>query len=94
MRFRRSSGIYPYVFIPPRPAGSNLLSDFTSLAQIMVSRLVLSLRKSADHTIDVTEFIAGELSFSPNSRLPVHVRSQLEFVHCPTSRSSDSSDNR
>lgn len=46
----------------------------------MVSRLVLSLRKSADRTIDVTDFITEELAFSANPNLPpqFHARNKGE----------------
>ncbi|KAF9790362.1 hypothetical protein BJ322DRAFT_1104022 [Thelephora terrestris] len=63
------------------------------LAQIMVSRLVLSLRKSADRTIDVTDFISAQLSFGPNPELPIHM-SRTESSFSPKSETSVSTDAR
>jgi len=62
------------------------------LTQTMVSRLVLSLRESADRTFDVSEFISENLSFSPNPELPVH--SQCQSSYLPTRGRSVSSDPR
>ena len=60
----------------------------------MVSRLVLSLRKSADRTIDVTKFISDELSFGSNPGLPLHGQSQAESYFIPESETSVPSDAR
>ena len=80
-----------------RPCGLQCLflsTSYARLAQIMVSRLVLSLRKSADRTINVTEFISEELSFGSNPGLPLHTQSQIESSFSPKRRSSVSYDAR
>lgn len=51
----------------------------TSLAQVMISRLVLSLRKAGDPKVNVSELISGELSFSSGYELPTYTLSQVEL---------------
>lgn len=60
----------------------------------MISRLVLSLRESADRPFDVDDFISEELSFSSNPSLPVHTRSGLEFSRFLANGTSISSEAR
>lgn len=62
------------------------------LAQILVSRLVLSIRKAADQKIEVTAFISGELSFCRNLELLDRSGKQTELTDSPTSSTPTSPD--